>query len=87
MAAIPNRYDVSVVVRAGAEQVRAVVGTYGNVEQLPGDEGSRLRMSVDDLSWPVMALGVMGAPFTVEQPPELRDQLRATGEALLRGAA
>ncbi|GAA2630379.1 hypothetical protein GCM10010436_41660 [Paractinoplanes durhamensis] len=47
----------------------------------------RLRMSVDDLAWPVMVLGVMGVPFTVESPPELRDRARAAGEALLRGTA
>jgi hypothetical protein len=44
-------------------------------------------MSVDDLSWPVMVLGVIGAPFSVESPPELRVQVRAAGETLLRGAA
>ncbi|WP_246608094.1 WYL domain-containing protein, partial [Actinoplanes toevensis] len=50
-------------------------------------EMCRLRMTVDDLTWPVMVLGVMGAPFTIESPPELRDRARAAGEALLRGTA
>jgi len=44
-------------------------------------------MNVDDLSWPVMILGVMGVPFTIESPPELRDRARTAAEALLRGAA
>jgi len=61
-------------------------------ETLPAEpvgsaQACRLRMSVDDLSWPVMILGVMGVPFTIESPPELRDRARAAAEALLRGAA
>jgi hypothetical protein len=50
-------------------------------------QACRLRMNVDDLAWPVMVLGVMGVPFTIESPPELRDRARAAAEALLRGAA
>jgi predicted DNA-binding transcriptional regulator YafY len=50
-------------------------------------QACRLRMSVDDLGWPVMVLGVLGAPFTIESPPELRERVRAAGETLLRGAA
>jgi predicted DNA-binding transcriptional regulator YafY len=52
-----------------------------------GAEACRLRMNVDDLAWPVMILGVMGVPFTIESPPELRDHIRAAGETLLRGSA
>ena len=84
LAAIPYRYDVSVVLAAQVEAVRAVVGHWATAEAL--DPGScRLRMNVDDLGWPVMIIGVLGAPFTIESPPELRDRVRATGEALLRG--
>ncbi|MBG0567635.1 helix-turn-helix transcriptional regulator [Actinoplanes aureus] len=86
LATIPNRYDVSVLIHAPAEVVRSFVGQWAAVEPLP-DGSSRLRMSVDDLGWPVMLLGVLAAPFTVESPEELRDQLRTTGEALVRGAA
>ncbi|MEV4706466.1 hypothetical protein [Actinoplanes sp. NPDC049316] len=43
-------------------------------------------MSVDDLGWPIMLLGVIGADFVVESPPELHDRLRETAETLLRGA-
>jgi hypothetical protein len=41
-------------------------------------------MNVDDLAWPVMVLGVMGVPFTIESPDELRDRVRSAGETLLR---
>jgi hypothetical protein len=34
-----------------------------------------------------MVLGVVGAEFTIENPPELDERVRAVGEALLRGRA
>ncbi|HEY0530879.1 MAG TPA: YafY family protein [Actinoplanes sp.] len=82
IAAIPTRHEVSVLLSAPSERVRAVVGHWGNVEPL-GEEACRLRMSVDDLSWPIMVVGVVGAPFTVESPPALVERARATGELLL----
>ncbi len=86
MAQIPARYDVSVVLETGADQVGAFIGHYGTAEEVA--EGScRMRMSTDDLGWPVMVLGVLGVPFTIESPPELRDRVRRTGETLLRGSA
>lgn len=85
MAAIPTRQDVSLVLEAPAERVRAIVGHWGTVEPL-GERECRLRMSVDDLGWPVMVLGVVGAPFTVESPPALIDRIQATGRLLLNSA-
>ena len=110
IAALPNRYEVAVILWAPAAPVSAVGGHWGTVEPLsPGEDprippaaaavsaavsvaapvadACRLRMGVDDLSWPVMVLGVLGAPFAVESPPELRERIRSAGEALLRGAA
>ena len=87
IAAIPARHDVSVRLEAAPEAVRAVVGQWGTVEELPGEPtASRLRMNVDDLAWPITVLVMVGAPFTVESPPELRDRARAAGETLLRNA-
>jgi predicted DNA-binding transcriptional regulator YafY len=88
IAAIPSRHDVSVTFQAPPAQVKAIVGHWGTVEPLPDEAAAcRLRMNVDDLSWPVMILGVLGVPFTIESPPELRDRARAAAEALLHGAA
>jgi len=86
MSQIPARYDVSVVFETGAETVRAVIGHYGTTEALTG-ESCRMRMSIDDLGWPVMVLGVLAVPFTIESPPELRDRALETADALRRGAA
>jgi predicted DNA-binding transcriptional regulator YafY len=85
IAAIPNRYDVSVRVARPAGEVKAIVGRWATVDPLgPGE--SRLKLSVDDLSWPIWMLGALAADFTIESPEELRTRARATGEALLRGA-
>ncbi|MBU2669569.1 YafY family transcriptional regulator [Actinoplanes bogorensis] len=86
MSQIPARYDVSVVFQTPAATVRGFIGHYGTVEELT-DSSCRMRMNTDDLGWPVMVAGVLGAAFTVESPDELRDRVRATGETLLRGAA
>lgn len=67
-------YAVEVLVHAPADAVRRHVGRWAQVED--GDGGSCvLRMSVDDLSWPAMVLGGMGADFQVRTPPELTAQL------------
>ncbi|GAA4598559.1 putative DNA-binding transcriptional regulator YafY [Actinoplanes octamycinicus] len=82
--AIPNRYDVAVLLETAPDQVQAVVGHWGTVE--PVREGvCRLRMNVDDLGWPTMVLGLLGVPFTVESPAELRENVQAVGRNLLRG--
>jgi predicted DNA-binding transcriptional regulator YafY len=82
MAAIPTRHEVALLLEAPVSRVEAVVGHWGTVEPLE-DGRCRLRMSVDDLGWPVMVLGVVGAPFVVESPLLLRERVRATGELLL----
>nr|WP_127504470.1 YafY family protein [Actinoplanes solisilvae] len=86
MSQIPARYDVNVRLETRAERVRALIGHYGTVDEL-GKGSCRLRMNTDDLTWPVMVLGVLAVPFTIESPAELRDRVRDTAEALLRGAA
>jgi predicted DNA-binding transcriptional regulator YafY len=85
LAAIPSRYDVSVRIALDAAKVKATVGPWATVEPL-GPDASRLRMSVDDLSWPIWMLGALDADFTIESPEDLRVRVRATAEALLRNA-
>ncbi|MFI7541504.1 helix-turn-helix transcriptional regulator [Actinoplanes sp. NPDC049599] len=85
LAAAPTRHEVSVVIGRAAPEVQQFVGHWGTVAPVSADS-CRLRMNVDDLSWPVMVLGTLGADFEVESPPELRDRIRTAGETLLRGA-
>lgn len=86
MSKIPARYDVSVVLETGAGSVRTLVGQYGTVEEL-GESSCRMRMSTDEFGWPVMVLGVLGVPFVIESPGEMRDAVRSTAEMLLEGAS
>lgn len=83
--AIPNRYEVSVRIQADPAAIAAVIGQWGRVEVIC-DQVCRLRMNVDDLGWPVMVLGVLGAPFTIESPAELRERAWAAGRALTLGS-
>lgn len=67
-------HRVEAEVQAPAEEVRARIGQWSTVE--PTGTGScRVHMEVDDLSWPALALGTVGAEFAVLSPPELRDLL------------
>jgi predicted DNA-binding transcriptional regulator YafY len=86
MAAIPTRYEVSVVFAASADTVTAFVGQWAAVEPL-GPDRCRMRMNVDDLSWPLWVLGSLETDFTVESPAELTARARAAGETLLRNVA
>jgi hypothetical protein len=86
LAAIPSRHDVSVRIETPAERVRSLVGQWATVEEIGGG-ASRMRMSVDDLAWPVFIIGTLGAPFTIESPPQLVEAVRSVGETLLRGSA
>ncbi|MCO8272752.1 YafY family transcriptional regulator [Actinoplanes sp. TRM 88003] len=86
MTRIPARYDVSVVFEAAAPAVQAFIGHYGTTEVLTAGS-CRMRMNTDDLGWPVMVLGVLAVPFTIESPPELRERVLETADTLRRGAA
>jgi predicted DNA-binding transcriptional regulator YafY len=66
---------IEVVVHAPAAAVRPAVGQWARVEEID-EQRCRLHMSVDNLDWPTLALGSMGADFMVIRPPELVEHLR-----------
>jgi predicted DNA-binding transcriptional regulator YafY len=73
---LPRPYRVEVRIDAAAAVVRERIGRWSTVEEI--DAGHcRIRMTVDNLDWPTMALGVVGADFRVEHPPELLHQVRS----------
>jgi predicted DNA-binding transcriptional regulator YafY len=75
---VPTSYAVEAVVHAPAEQVRTRIGQWSTVESL--DEGTcRVRMTVESLEWPALALGVVGAEFELVDSPELTDLIRGWG--------
>jgi predicted DNA-binding transcriptional regulator YafY len=69
------QYMVEAVVHAPASSVRTRVGHWTTVEDVD-DTCCRIRMSVDNLDWPTLALGAVGVDFEVVSPPELVDHLR-----------
>lgn len=82
---LSSEVSVAVVVAAPADEVRGRIGRWSVVE--PVDEGScRVRMQGEDLAWPAFALGLVGAPFTVESPPELCALLREWGSRFTAAA-
>lgn len=86
MAALaPVQHDVEVAVAAPAERVRERAGRWGRVEDA-GDGTCVLRMRVDDLAWPAMLLGSIGAEFTVRAPAELTAVLGSWAERFARAA-
>lgn len=80
-----SEFTVVALVAAPAADVRSRIGRWSVVEDV--DERScRMRMQGDDLSWPAFALGLVGAPFTVESPRELAELLEEWGTRFLAGA-
>lgn len=80
---LPTPYEVEAVVRAPAERVRAAIGRWSEVSAT--DSGDALvRMRTDSLDWPAMALGSVGAEFTVLGPPAMREHLRDWGARFTR---
>lgn len=71
-----SRYEASATVEAAADGVRALIGRWARVEPLPEDR-CRVRVTAENLDWPLMLLGLAGADFRIESPPELADRARA----------
>jgi predicted DNA-binding transcriptional regulator YafY len=76
---LPRPYRVEALVEAPAEAVRRRIGRWAQVAE--ADDGhSLVRMTADDLNWPMLALGAAGAEFRVLGPPELAERVREWGE-------
>ncbi|MEO3820641.1 YafY family protein [Plantactinospora sp. B24E8] len=82
---IPGPYQIEVLVHAPADRVRAEVDRWGTVDEV-GPGRCRLRMSVESLDWPIMALGALGAEFEVVSPPELTAQIGEWADRFHRAA-
>jgi predicted DNA-binding transcriptional regulator YafY len=83
-AAAPRTWQVEAVVEAPAAVIRERLGRWATVEEA-GPGRCRVTMrATDNLSWPVMALGVAGADFRVVSPPELADRVADWGARFSR---
>ncbi|WP_181782262.1 helix-turn-helix transcriptional regulator [Pseudonocardia pini] len=78
----PATYEVEVLIAAPAERL-AHLDRWAVIEP-DGPERCVLRMSGDDLDWPVFALGTCGADFEVRSPPELAERVREWGTRFAR---
>ncbi len=76
-------FAIEVLVEADSATVRAAVGRWATVEARD-DEHTVVLMTSDSLDWPALALGSIGADFTVISPPELVPHLHAWGERFRR---
>ncbi|NEK57168.1 YafY family transcriptional regulator [Geodermatophilus sabuli] len=68
-------WRVEALVAAPADDVRARIGRWAAVEDA-GPGRCRVTTEPDDLDWAALALGSLGAEFSVVGPPELREHLR-----------
>jgi predicted DNA-binding transcriptional regulator YafY len=75
IGATPASYSVEALIEAPAGEVSARIGRWARIDDA-GRGRSRLRMTTDSLDWAALALGAVGADFTVVEPPELRTHLR-----------
>jgi predicted DNA-binding transcriptional regulator YafY len=77
---------VEAVVAAPAAGVRRRIGPWATVEEV--DAGScRVRMEAESLGWAALALGTVGAEFTVTAPDALRDLLAEWAQRFGRAVA
>ncbi|MEA5363798.1 YafY family protein [Amycolatopsis sp., V23-08] len=79
LAEVPRPHDVSVRVRASAEQVRPrLPAGIATVTAIPGDDGwVRVRLRAERLDWVPALLASLDRPFAIETPDALRDQVRS----------
>lgn len=86
LGGLPRQYEVEALVEAPAAAVKSRIGQWSTVEEVDGVR-CRVHFSVASLEWVLLALGVTGAEFTVDGPPELAGQLRDWSARFARAAA
>ena len=87
LAATPWRHSVVVRVHATAERVTArVPAGLATVEKTTAQGWVRMRLNAERLDWVPALLVGLGRPFVVEQPPALRDEVRALARRLEKSA-
>jgi predicted DNA-binding transcriptional regulator YafY len=87
LTATPWRYQVSVRVAGTIDDLRAEVPAgLATLEPAPSDDGqpwTRLRLRAERLDWVAPFLAGLGRDLVIEEPDELRDEVRILAERLL----
>jgi predicted DNA-binding transcriptional regulator YafY len=86
MENLPTRRRIEALVHAPAERVRGTVGRWATIEEVSAST-CKLRMTVENLDWPALTLGAIGADFEVLRPPELVEHIRQLGIRFARATA
>ena len=82
----PGARQVTVIVEAPPAVIRQRIGQWAEIAE-EGPARCRVTMTPDNLDWPVIALGVVGADFQVIDPPELNDRIRDWAARFTRATA
>ncbi len=75
---------VETLIEAPAEVIRARIGRWATIEERGPDRCRATMTPGDNLDWPVIALGLAGADFTVLSPPELAERVADWGDRFTR---
>jgi predicted DNA-binding transcriptional regulator YafY len=75
LATAPWSWSVEVLLETTLEEARQRIPP-GNAIVTPVAEGVLVQLGVDRLDWMARTLMLVGCPFVVRRPPELRDALR-----------
>jgi predicted DNA-binding transcriptional regulator YafY len=83
----PSRFEAVLTLHVPAEQIaRRVPSHWGSVEPLDA-RSCTFRTGDDDLDWLAVRIAMLGVEFSVREPPELSEHLRALAGRLRRAAA
>ncbi|HEY6495041.1 MAG TPA: YafY family protein [Trebonia sp.] len=86
IANAPGTWRVEAVIEAPAAVIRKRLGRWASVEE-DGTARCVITMTnLDNLDWPVIALGLAEADFRIVRPPELTERVREWTERLARSA-
>ena len=87
IAATPWRHEVSIRIRGDADSIQAQLPTgIATVEQTTRTAWTRVRIRAERLDWIPALLARLGRDFVIEQPDELRAEVRALADRLRSGA-
>jgi predicted DNA-binding transcriptional regulator YafY len=83
----PTRFEARVTLHTAAAEVASRVPRHwGTVEPID-EHRCRLRTGDDDLRWLAIRIAMLDVDFEVDDPPELREHLRAMSDRLGRATA
>jgi predicted DNA-binding transcriptional regulator YafY len=85
IASTPTRYHACVTLQMSAEEVTERLPSWWGGDLEPVDETCcRYRTGDDDLGWLATRFVMLGVDFTVDEPPELIEQVRTLAARLAR---